>query len=668
MTNKTITEGTLLWEPSERLKSEANITKYMTWLRQERDLDFKDYNSLWQWSVTNIGDFWGSLWDFYEIKASRPYTTVLEGKMPTARWFSGSELNYVEHVFRRTTTDYPAFLFQSEIQPLMEISWDELYKEVSSVAASLRDLGVKKGDRIAAFLPNIPETAVAFLATASIGAIWSSCSPDFGTRSVIDRFKQIEPKILFAVDGYQYGGKAFARQSAVAQLQEVLPSLEKTVIVPYLDKGAGPKSREGLKDVLLWGDLLGKSKDLVYEQVPFDHPIWVVYSSGTTGLPKGLVHGHGGVLMEFLKFQGIQMDVHPGDRFFWFSTTGWVMWNIVQSSMLMGATPILFDGSPGYPDMDVLWDLAEKARFTLFGTSAAYITACMGEGMAPGKQHDLSSIKAIGSTGSPLPAEGFRWVYENVKEDVWLASVSGGTDIVSGFLAACPLLPVHASELQCSGLGIKAAAFDEDGNELIDQVGELVITEPMPSMPLFLWNDRDNKRYIESYFDLYPGIWRHGDWIKFTSRGSAVITGRSDSTLNRQGIRMGSSDIYSVVEDLPEIADSLIVGFEGPDGEYHMPLFVVLNKGVTLDDALKAKINKTIRSALSPRHVPDSIFAISEVPHTLNGKKLEVPVKKILAGFQADKAVNVDSMANPETISYFVDLAREFATTSKADT
>jgi len=661
MNSKPITEGTLIWEPSKKLKSEANVTKYISWLKQERGLDFNNYNALWQWSVTNIEDFWGSLWDFYEIKASKPYLKVLEGKMPTARWFLGSELNYVEHVFRNMTTDYPALLFQSEIQPLMEISWNELQENVSSVAASLRDLGVKKGDRVAAFLPNIPETVVAFLATASIGAIWSSCSPDFGTRSVIDRFKQIEPKILFAVDGYQYGGKAFERQSAVAQLQEVLPSLEKTVMVPYLNKSASPKSLEKLNNVLLWDDLLGRSGDLIYEQVPFDHPIWVVYSSGTTGLPKGLVHGHGGVLIEFLKFQGIQMDVHPGERFFWFSTTGWVMWNIVQSSLLMGATPVLFDGSPGYPDMDVLWDLAEKARFTLFGTSAAYITACMGEHMAPGKRHNLSTIKVIGSTGSPLPPEGFRWVYENVKEDVWLASVSGGTDIVSGFLAASPLLPVHASELQCSGLGIKTAAFDEDGNALIDQVGELVITEPMPSMPLFLWNDPDNTRYLESYFDLYPGVWRHGDWIKFTSRGSAVILGRSDSTLNRQGVRMGSSEIYSVVEDLPEIRDSLIVGFEGRDGQYHMPLFVVLNEGVELTDALKKKINISIRNALSPRHIPDNIFAISEVPHTLNGKKLEVPVKKILAGFPPEKAVNRDSMANPETITYFVDLAREFA-------
>ncbi|MEJ2587653.1 MAG: acetoacetate--CoA ligase [Deltaproteobacteria bacterium] len=658
MTDRPITEGTLLWEPSEELQKQANITRYMEWLKEDRGLHFEDYPSLWQWSVDHIEDFWASLWDFFEIKASTPYTRVVEGKMPEARWFSGAKLNYVEHVFRRMTKDHPALLFHSEIQPLMAVSWDELYAQVSSVAASLREMGVKKGDRVASFLPNIPQTVVAFLATASIGAIWSSCSPDFGTRSVIDRFMQIEPKILFAVDGYPYGGKPFERRTAVAQLQEVLPSLEKTVMVPYLDKDAGTALFEDLKNMVLWEDLLRKSGELVYEQVPFEHPIWVVYSSGTTGLPKGLVHGHGGVLMEFLKFQGLQMDVHPGDRFFWFSTTGWVMWNIVQSSLLMGGIPVLFDGNPGYPDMDLLWGLAEKAQFTVFGTSAAFITACMAQGLEPGKTHDLSSLKAIGSTGSPLSPEGFRWVYEKVKKDVWLASVSGGTDIVSGFLAASPLLPVHAAELQCSGLGIKAAAFDVNGNELVDEVGELVVTEPMPSMPLYLWNDKDNQRYLESYFDLYPGIWRHGDWIKFTPRGSAVILGRSDSTLNRQGVRMGSSEIYSVLEDMPEIADSLIVGFEGSDGNYHMPLFVVLNEGVALNDALKSNIKQKIRAALSPRHVPDDILAIDEVPHTLNGKKLEVPVKKVLMGMPVKTSVNLDSMSNPKSMDYFIELGK----------
>lgn len=655
-----ITEGTLLWEPSEKLKRDANITRYMTWLAQEKGLKFADYPALWKWSVAHIDEFWGSLWDFFHIVASKPYTKVVEGSMPEARWFQGAELNYVEHVFRQKTADRPAFLFQSETVDLMEVSWDALYEKVSSVAASLRNLGVTKGDRVASFLPNIPETLVAFLASASIGAIWSSCSPDFGTRSVIDRFMQIEPKILFTMDGYSYGGKSFERLTATAELQKVLPTLEKTVLVPYLDPEGGAKSVSGLKNTMLWEDLLGRSSDLVYEQVPFEHPIWVVYSSGTTGLPKGLVHGHGGVLMEFLKFQSLQMDVHPEDRFFWFSTTGWVMWNIVQSSLLVGGIPILFDGNPGYPSMDLLWGLAEKARFNVFGTSAAFITACMGQGMEPNKKHDLSSLKTIGSTGSPLSPEGFKWIYEKVKEDVWVASVSGGTDIVSGFLASSPTLPVNAGELQCSGLGIDAAAFDEAGNELLNEVGELVVKKPMPSMPLFLWNDKDNQRYMDSYFDLYPGIWRHGDWIKFTERGSAVISGRSDSTLNRQGVRMGSSDIYSVVEELPEISDSLIVGFEGRDGQYHMPLFVVTAEGIELDDALRQKINKSIRSALSPRHVPDVIYAIKEVPHTLNGKKLEVPVKKILAGFQAEKAVNVDSMANPDSINYFKELSKTF--------
>jgi acetoacetyl-CoA synthetase len=553
------------------------------------------------------------------------------------------------------STERPALMFQSENKPLIEISWEELHREVSSVAASLRNLGVGRGDRVVAYMPNIPPTVVAFLACASIGATWSSCSPDFGMRSVTDRFNQLEPKVLFAVDGYVYGGNAFDLKPAVGSLQQSFSTLENTILVPYLESDAGS---EGLDNVLIWDDILREDSELTFEQVPFNHPLWAVFSSGTTGLPKGLVHGHGGILMELMKFSSLHMDVHPADRFFWFSTTGWVMWNILQGSLLVGATPILYDGSPGFPDLNVLWDLAGNARMTFFGTNAAYITGCMNAGLRPGRQYNLSALKAVGSTGSPLPPEGFKWVYDHVKEDILLGSVSGGTDPCTAFLGCCALLPVLAGELQCRCLGVKAQAFDESGNSLIDNVGELVITEPMPSMPLYLWDDPGNKRYIESYFGMYPGVWRHGDWVKFTPRGSGIISGRSDSTINRLGVRMGSSEIYSAVEDLAEVADSLVIGFETSQGKYLMPLFVVLNEDVKLDAALKKKISTKIRDTLSPRHVPDEIYAIPDVPRTLNAKKLEVPVKKILTGIPLEKAVNVDSMSNPESINFFVEFAK----------
>jgi acetoacetyl-CoA synthetase len=650
-----ITEGTILWEPGQEVINRANMTKYMQWLASEKGLAFKDYNGLWQWSVTEIEDFWLSLWEYFDIRSSRPFERVLaHRKMPGAEWFKGAELNYAEHVFRNRTAERPALIFQSEIQPLMEVSWDELYQNVASIAAALRGMGVNPGDRVAAYIPNIPQTVMAFLACASIGATWSSCSPDFGTRSVVDRFKQIEPRVLFAVDGYQYGGKGFDCSPAIAEIRRALPTLEQTIIVPYLHQAG---EIEKFENSLVFDDLITGSDELAFEQVPFDHPLWVVYSSGTTGLPKGLVHGHGGILLEFLKFHDLHMDVHAGDRFFWFSTTGWVMWNIVQGSLLAGATPVLYDGSPGHPDLDVLWQLAGDAKMSVFGTSAAYLTTCMAQGLEPGKQLDLSNLNTVGSTGSPLPAEGFRWVYENVKKDILLGSVSGGTDPCTAFLGSCVLQPVRAGELQCRWLGVNARAFDEDGNALIDDVGELVITEPMPSMPLYLWNDPDNRRYHSSYFDMYPGVWRHGDWVRFTDRGSGVILGRSDSTINRLGVRMGSSEIYAAVEDLPEVDDSLVIGVETGGGNYFMPLFVVTREGVELDDELKKRINHKIRTTLSPRHVPDEIFAIADVPRTLNLKKLEVPVKKILAGIPVEKAVNVDSMSNPDSIGYFVGFA-----------
>jgi acetoacetyl-CoA synthetase len=574
--------------------------------------------------------------------------------MPGANWFIGSELNYAEHVFRNMSSERPALMFQSEFQPLTEISWNELYQKVSSLAASLRNMGVQNGDRVVSCMPNIPQTIIAFLACASIGAVWSSCSPDFGIRSVIDRFKQIKPKIIFAVDGYQYSGKTFDNHGKIVDLQNSLPSLKHTILVPYLKPNGGSA---GLNTTFLWEDLLNESGELKFEQVPFAHPLWVVYSSGTTGLPKALVHCHGGILIEIMKFLKLHLDVKPHDRFFWFSTTGWVMWNILQGSLLTGATALLYDGSPGFPDINVLWEFAEKANLTVFGTSAAYITACMNEQLEPARTHNLSQLRVIGSTGSPLSPEGYKWVYEKVKKNILLGSVSGGTDPCTAFLGCCPLLPVKAGEIQCRCLGVNAQAFDEEGNSLIGEVGELVITEPMPSMPLYLWNDLEYERYVESYFTMYPGVWRHGDWVNIYKDGSGVILGRSDSTLNRQGVRMGSSEIYAVVESMNEILDSIVVGLETPDSGYYMPLFVVPREGLTLDDTLKNRINQKIRNALSPRHVPDEIHGILEVPQTLNGKKLEVPVKKILMGIPVEKAVNLDSMHNPESINYFVELS-----------
>lgn len=659
MSTRTVSEGTILWEPSREFLAQTNMKRYMEWLKEKRGLDFDAYGPLWEWSVTSIEEFWASIWEFFEVKASKPYTQVVsERKMPGARWFLGSELNLAERVFSFMSPSRPAIIFKRELQPLVEISWEELYQRVSSLAATMREMGVKRGDRIVAYMPNIPEAAVSFLASASIGAIWSSCSPDFGSRSVVDRFKQIEPKILIATDGYTYGGKTFDRRPVISELQGALETLERTVLIPYMDKEV--VSPEGLKDVLPWNEIQKEDGGtLVFEQVPFGHPLWVVYSSGTTGLPKALVQSQGGILIEQLKFLGLHVDLRPEDRFFWFSTTGWIMWNIVMSALLHGSTVLLFDGNPGYPNMDVLWEFAEQSRMTVFGTAAAFLTACMRSGMEPSKAHELSSLKGVGSTGSPLAPEGFQWVYENVKEDLLLGSTSGGTDVATGFLGACPVEPVRAGELQCRCLGVKAEAFDEKGNTLIDEVGELVITEPMPSMPLYLWNDPEDQRYRESYFDIYPGVWRHGDWVKITPHGSGVIYGRSDSTINRLGIRMGSSEIYSAVEDLPEVLDSLVLGYEPPGGGYYMPLFVVLKEGLDLDDALKGKINKKIRDTLSPRHIPDDIFSVPDVPRTLNNKKLEVPVKKILMGTPVEEAVNIDSMSNPEAIDYFVGLAEK---------
>jgi acetoacetyl-CoA synthetase len=651
----------LLWEPSPRSIERRTMTRYMRWLESERGLTLPDYRSLWQWSVDELEEFWGSIWDFFAVASSTPYSAVLaERRMPGARWFEGAQLNYAGHLFGHERDDEVAILHASELRKLDRLTWAELRQQVAEVAAGLRQLGVGSGDRVAAYLPNIPEAVIGFLATASIGATWSSCSPDFGPGSVVDRFAQIEPKVLLAVDGYRYNGKDFDRRSVIAGLQAEMPTLTHTVVLGYLESDP---DLSALRSAIGWDELAeaGRGAEPSFEPVPFDHPLWILYSSGTTGLPKAIVQGHGGILLEHLKKLHLHVDGQRGDRLFWFTTTGWMMWNFIVSGLLTEAAIVLYDGSPGYPDAGVLWELAERAGITCFGTSASYISTCMKAEADPIAGRDLS-VQAVGSTGSPLSPEGFDWIYEKLGADTWLFSTSGGTDVCTAFVGGVPLLPVYRGELQGRALGAKVEAFNEAGNPVIDQVGELVITEPMPSMPLYLWGDGDGSRYRASYFEQYPGVWRHGDWIEITSRGTAVIYGRSDSTINRQGVRMGTSEIYRAVQALPEVLDALVVDVPRPGTEGWMPLFVVLREGVELDEELEAKLKRQIRERCSPRHVPNAIHQIDAVPRTLSGKVLEVPVKRILSGTPPEETASRDSLANPEALDYFVQLASKLET------
>ncbi|HEU0016344.1 MAG TPA: acetoacetate--CoA ligase [Longimicrobium sp.] len=645
-------EGDLLWTPSAEQAAATGFARWAEWLARERGVRMGDYLQAWEWSTAEIEAFWGSLWNFFAIRASRPYRAVLEARvMPGARWFPDAELSYAEHALRHADPSHPAILFQREAGPLEEMGWGDLRAQAASVAAALREMGVARGDRVAAYLPNIPQAVVAFLACASVGAIWTTCSPDFGAESVAERFRQVAPKVLFAADGYTYAGRAHDRRAVVAELRAALPSLAHTVLVPHLD----PAAR--VEGTTRWDELLGRGDEIAFEPVPFDHPLWILYSSGTTGAPKAIVHGHGGILLEHLKALVLQQDVRPGDRLLWYTTTGWMMWNRLVGGLLAGATLVLYDGSPAHPSPDALWRLAEQARVTHFGAGAGFYLAGLSAGLEPGKRFDLGALRAIGSTGSPLPPEGFRWVYDAVKRDVWLASSSGGTDVATAFLGACPGLPVHAGELQGPWLGVSAWAYDDAGWPVIGREGELVVTEPMPSMPLFFWDDPDGARYRESYFAAWPGVWRHGDRVRFTERGSAVILGRSDATLNRHGVRMGTSEIYRVVEGVPGVADSLVVGVEQAGGGYWMPLFVELADGAALDDGLRERIRRELRTSLSPRHVPDEIIQAPAVPRTLNGKKVEVPVKQVLLGVPPERAANPGSLANPEAMAFFAELA-----------
>jgi acetoacetyl-CoA synthetase len=635
----------LLWEPSAEQVESAELTRYL------RSRGFATYEELWRWSVEDVEGFWASLWEWFEIRASEPYERVLgRREMPGAEWFPGARLSYVEHMFRGHADDAVALVHASELRPLAETTWGELRAQTAAIRAGLAARGVGRGDRVVAYMPNIAETVAAFFAAASLGAIWSSASPDFGARSVVDRFAQIEPKVLLAVDGYRYGGRDFDRTATVAELQAAIPSLEHTFVLPYLGAQGS------------WDELLGEGP-LEFEQLPFDHPLWVLYSSGTTGLPKPIVHGQGGVLLEHLKKMRLHLDVRPGDRLFWFSTTGWMMWNLLLAGLLTDAAIVLYDGNPATPDMDVLWDLAEETGMTCFGTSAAYVNACMKAGVEPRRGRRLERLRSVGSTGSPLSPEGFRWVYDHVGADTWLFSTSGGTDVATAFVGGVPILPVYEGELQARSLGAKVEAFDEHGTSVVDEVGELVLTEPMPSMPVFFWGDEDGSRYRESYFSVYPGVWRHGDWIEITSRGTAIIYGRSDSTINRGGVRMGTSEIYRAVLADPDVVDALVVDVGGREGfeEGWMPLFVVLRDGVQLDDDLVKRIKARVRTDCSPRHVPNDVHQIAEVPRTLSGKVLEVPVKRILMGQPVEKAASRDSLADPAALDWFVEYARRLA-------
>ena len=655
----TLKEGDLLWQPTPETIEQANITHYIHWLNEHHDLNLADYEALWHWSTTATGAFWESLWDYFDLSYSQKWTTALaEGTMPGVEWFPGARLNYAENIFAKATADRPAFLYKGEDQPLVELSWAHVQTEANQLAQALRDLGVTQGDRVVAYMPNIPETIIAVLAASSIGAIWSSCSPDFGSRSVLDRFTQIEPKVLIAVDGYTYSGRPFDRRSVVAELQAALPTLQHTILVPHINHHT-----DDLTATTLWSDALAQTAPpakMVFAQLPFNHPLWVLYSSGTTGLPKPIVQGHGGILLEHVKSTVFHNDLKATDRFFWYSSTGWMMWNYLVGALLSEATIILYNGSPAYPDINALYQLADDSQMTYMGMSAAFVSACIKAGIQPNQQFDLSRIRAVGSTGSPLSIDGFQWIYDNINGSLALESLSGGTDLCTAFVGGARTLPIYAGELQGPSLGAKVEAWDESGQAVIDEVGELVIVEPMPSMPLYFWNDPEMARYKSSYFEMFPGRWRHGDWIKINERNGCVIYGRSDSTINRQGIRMGTSEIYRVVESFDEVIDSLIIDLEFHGRESYLPLFVVLRDGQPLTDELKKRINLKLRTDVSPRHVPNDTFQIKEVPYTLSGKKMEVPIRKILLGLDIEKAANPGAMRNPEAIQYFLDFAQGF--------
>jgi acetoacetyl-CoA synthetase len=629
-----------LWEPPDDVLGATTVGRYLSWLERERGLTFGSYSDLWQWSVDDLAGFWSSVWSFFDIRAARPYAAVLtHPEMPGTEWFAGARLNYAERALS-TTGDAAAVVHRSQSGDGGELSWDVLRDLVARCRTGLERLGVGPDDRVVGYLPNGPEALVAFLATASLGAVWASCPPEFGAQSVIDRFGQLDPVVLLVTRGYRYGGKQIDRRSEVATVVDALPTVQ-TVVDIATD----------------WDDLLAETGDLRFEPVPFDHPLYVLFSSGTTGPPKAIVHGHGGILVEHLKSLGLHHDLGPGDRFFWFSTTGWMMWNLLVSGLCVGATIVLFDGDPGWPDLGALWRMAAETGVTVFGVSAPFLMACRAAGVQLDQVGDLSAIRSVGSTGAPLPAEGFEWVYDQLP-GVWLTSVSGGTDVCTAFVGGSPLVPVVAGEISCRYLGARVEAFDEDGRSLVGEQGELVVTAPLPSMPVRFWGDPDGHRYREAYFSRFPGAWCHGDWVTITDRGSCTITGRSDATLKRGGVRLGTSEFYAVVESVPGVLDSLVVHLEDPDGGAgRLLLFVALAPRTELDQELRAQIAAALRARLSPRHVPDEVHAVPAIPRTHSGKKLEVPIKRILQGADPARVVSLGALADPTALDAFVALA-----------
>jgi acetoacetyl-CoA synthetase len=626
------------WQPTARDIADARVTDFTRFVQQRTGASLDDYQSLWQWSVDDPAAFWGSLWEYFELGA--PPDCVLDNaEMPGARWFPGVRMNYVDQITRNARSDRPAILHVSEDRQVTELSWHQLLGRTAAFAQTLRSHGVAAGDRVVGYLPNIPEAIIAFLATASIGAIWSACGQDYSAKAALDRLGQLEPVVLVAADGYRYGGKSHDKRDDVATLRAGLPTLRATVLASELTTEVG-------------------TDDLDTLPVDFDHPLWILFSSGTTGLPKGIMHGHGGVVLEHLKAIALQSDIDADDTFFWYTSPSWMMWNFQVAGLLVGATIVCYDGSPSYPRPDALWDIASRVGATVLGTSPGYVLGCAKAGAVPRTDHDLSDLRTVGITGSSLPPSSSLWLRDNVGERVQVASISGGTDVVSAFIGGVRTVPVWPGELSAPYLGVALDAWDESGKPVRGEVGELVITKPMPSMPIAFWNDADGSRYRSAYFEMFPGVWRHGDWITITGHGSIIVHGRSDSTLNRHGIRMGSADIYQAVERLPEIAEALVIGAEQPDGGYWMPLFVVLADDAELTDELCDRIRRTIREEVSPRHVPDDILVAPGVPHTRTGKKLEVPIKKLLTGADPGRIVERSAVDDPALLDWYAKLRR----------